>query len=436
VKSDARRRLGSFLVIWAGQLVSLSGSGLTGFALGVWVYLETGSATQFALISLFTALPGIVLSPIAGVLVDRMNRRSAMILSDLGAGLCTAGIVILFATGNLAIWHIYLLVGLSSTFSSIQWPAYSAATALLVPKEHFGRASGMIQLAQAVAQVVSPVVAGVLMGFLRLEIIFLIDFATFLVALVTLVVVRIPDARETEYGAEARGSFWSEVAYGWKYIVARRGLLSLLLVFAAANFTVGIVEVLFTPLILSFASEAVLGGILSAAGIGFVAGSLVMSAWGGPRIKVGAILVFLGLEAAALLLAAFPPHALILGAAAFLFFVAEPFVGGCSQAIWLAKTPPDVQGRVFATRRMIAWSTLPLAYLVAGPLADRVFEPLMADGGGLSGSIGRIIGTGEGRGIALLYVLLAFALAAITLAGALYPRLRNLERELPDVVQG
>ena len=428
------KRYRSFLVIWFGQLVSLAGSGLTGFALGVWVYRRTGSVTQFALISLFTALPGIVFSPLAGALVDRWDRRWAMILSDAGAGVCTLGVALLLWAGRLEVWHIYLAMALSSTFSAFQWPAYSAATTLLVPKEHLGRASGMVQLGEAVAQIASPSLAGVLMGIIQVQGVILIDFVTFIFAVLTLAFVRVPRPEVTAEGQAGKGNLLREAAYGWQYITARPGLLGLLLLFAAANFTSGIVQVLFTPLVLSFATTVVLGTLLSVGGLGFLSGSLLMSAWGGPKVRVMGIYFFELLQASMLFAAGFPPNVFILAVAVFGYFLGVPVVNGCSQAIWQSKTAPDVQGRVFAVRRMIAWSSLPLAYLLAGPLADRVFEPLLASDGALASSVGRIIGTGPGRGIGLLYILLGCVGLTATAVAYLYPRLRHVESELPDVV--
>lgn len=421
--------------MWFGQLVSLVGSKLTGFALGVWVFQITGSVTRFALIMVFTALPGVVLSPLAGAFVDRWDRRRTMILSDTGSGLCTLGVALLLALGRLEIWHIYLLMAASSAFGAFQWPAYSASISLLVPKSQYGRASGLVQLAQATAQIVAPVVAGVLLGVIGLPGIILIDFSTFLFAVSTLLLVKIP--RPARTAAEGRKpSIWQEAWEGWRYIVSQRGLLVMLALFGLANFTIGIVYVLFTPLVLSFSTAAVLGTLLSVGGLGFLAGGLLMSAWGGPRRRIYGIYFAEALLGAALFAAGFPPNPLLLGVMAFLAYFSLPVVNGCSQAIWLVKTPPGLQGRVFATRRMIAWSSMPLAYLVAGPLADRVFEPLMAEGGALTGTLGRFLGTGPGRGIGLLYVIMGGLLLLATLAGVLSPRLRRVELEIPDAVPG
>ena len=430
----APRGFQTFLLIWFGQLISLTGSGLTGFALGVWVYQRTGSVTQFALISLFTSLPGIAFSPIAGALVDRWDRKWAMILSDTGAGLCTLSVALLLLAGRLEVWHIYIAMALSSTFSAFQWPAYSAATTLLVPKQHLGRASGMVQIAEAAAQIASPVLAGALMGLIQVQGVILIDFATFLFAVLTLLLAHVPRPETTLEGKAGQGTLLREASYGWTYIRARSGLLGLLLFFAATNFATGIVQVLFTPLVLGFSTVAVLGLLLSIGGLGFLAGSLTMSVWGGPKRRIFGILGANLVMGAVLFAAGFPPRAWILGVAAFLFFFGLPIVNGCSQAIWQSKTAPDVQGRVFAVRRMIAWASLPLAYLIAGPLADQVFEPLLAEGGLLASSVGQIIGVGVGRGIGLLYIILGCIILLATLAAYLYPRLRQVETELPDFI--
>ena len=151
--------MGVFLIVWFGQVISLIGSGLTSFALGVWVYQRTGSVTQFSLILLSAMLPSILISPVAGALVDRWNRRWCMILSDSGPGITTVAIALLLATGSLQIWHIYLAVSLSSVCKAFQLPADTASTSSLVPKEFLPRASGMVKSAEASAQLISPLLA-------------------------------------------------------------------------------------------------------------------------------------------------------------------------------------------------------------------------------------------------------------------------------------
>ena len=426
-----------FNLIWFGQLVSLIGSGLTSFALGVWVYQRTGSVTQFALISVFTTLPGIVISPLAGALVDRWDRRWAMILSDSGAGFSTLVIALLLFANRLEIWHIYLAMATRSAFRAFQWPAYAAATTLLVPKKHLGRASGMVQAAEAAAEILSPTLAGVVVVTIQLQGVIFIDVATFVFSLVTLLLVEFPkpEGKETTIeGKERKGSLWREAVYGWTYITARPGLFGLLIFFAGSNFLTGVVSVLITPLVLAFTSVAMLGTLLSFAGSGMLVGSLVMSVWGGVKRPIYAVLSFSLLGGLCILLAGFLHSVPVFFVTGFLYFFGVPIVNGSSQVIWQKKVAPQVQGRVFAVRRMIAWASLPLAYLLAGPLADRVFEPLLAVGGPLAGSIGRIIGVGRGHGIALLFVIMGILSVLATIGGYLYPRLRLVEEELPDAI--
>ncbi len=348
--------------------------------------------------------------------------------------MCTLSMCLLLFAGQLQVWEIYFAMSISSTITAFQWPAYSAATTLLVPKEHLGRASGMVQIADAVAQIGSPAIAGVMMGIFPIFTILLVDYITYLFALVTLLITRFPKPEVTAESTARKGSLLREAVFGWSYIIARPGLLGLLLYFAVNNFTTGFAQVLFTPLVLSFSTPAVLGLIMSAGGIGFLVGSLVMSIWGGPRQRILGILGFNLLQGLTLLGAGIPPRVVIYIVAVFFFFLGQPLINGCSQAIWQVKTAPDVQGRVFAMRRMIAWSSIPFAYLLAGPLADHVFEPLLIQGGPLADSLGRIIGIGPGRGIGLFFIIMGILVLATTVGFYLYPPLRRVEVELPDSI--
>jgi MFS transporter, DHA3 family, macrolide efflux protein len=183
----------SFMLIWFGQLVSVLGSALSRFALGIWIYEQTQSVSLFVLMAFFDAIPGIIAAPFAGVLVDRWNRRWMMILSDATAALATLTIAIVIATGQLQVWHIYLAVMVSSVCGALQWPAYASAITLLVPKQHLGRANGMVQLADGLARIGAPVLAVIFATVMPLQGILFIDLATFLVALCTLLIVRVPD---------------------------------------------------------------------------------------------------------------------------------------------------------------------------------------------------------------------------------------------------
>jgi DHA3 family macrolide efflux protein-like MFS transporter len=430
--ADVSRGARVFSLVWFGQFVSLIGSSLTSFALGVWVYERTGSTTQFALISFFIAVPGLLMSPVAGALVDRWDRRLAMMLSDTGAACSTLFIAVLLLAGRLDTWHIYLAVGVSAVFTSFQYPAYMAAITLLISKKHYARASGLVSLAGALSYLVAPALGGLLLVTIHLSGVILIDFATFLVSLFTLGVVRFPPPPASAEGKQGDGSLLREAAYGWFYIRARQGLLALLIVFALANLFIGLASVLMVPLILSFTSVKVLGAIGSISASGFLVGGAVMSIWGGPKRRISGILAFGGASGLTLAAAGLSPSIPLVAGALWGLFFCGVMIDACSQAIWQSKVAPDVQGRVFSVRSMIAQSTLPLAYLLAGPLADSGFEPLLTPGGPLAHSVGRVLGTGSGRGTGLLFIVLGMALLLTIVGGALYPHLRNVEDELPD----
>jgi MFS family permease len=432
-------KLRSFILIWFGQLISGVGSGLTGFTLGVYVYQKTGSATQFTLIFLCGSLPAVIALPLAGTLADRWNLRWTMIIANVGAGLSKLCLVVLLYTIGLKIWHIYLAVIGVSTFGMLLGVPYTVMTSILVPKRHYGRASGMVQTAAAAAQILPPALGGVLISYMEIRNIVLIDVATYLFAILTLLIVRIP-ARETTATATAAATVDGQAPpvprrrgalYGWIYIKERPGLLGLLIYFAAVNLVVGSSTVLYTPLVLSFADTAVLGRILSLSGVSFLLGSLLMGVWGGPRKRVYGVFGFGFLFGLCSVLVGLWPSIPLIAIGTFGMFFILPVVNGCSQAIWQSKTPVEVQGRVFAVRRMIGASTLPLAYLLSGPLADKVFEPLMARGE-MSRSLGRLIGTGRGRGIALMFIIAGVLTMLAQVGGYLSPRLREVEEELPD----
>src|SRR6266536_2551678 len=295
--------------------------------------------------------------------------------------------------------------------------------------------NGLGQLSQAAGRILAPVLGGVLLVTIGIQAIVAIDCATYGVAITTLLLVRVPTAPPSEAGEEGRGTVWHEAAYGWRYLVARPGLLALPIMFGVSNFLIGIVEVLVTPLVLAIASPPVLGAVLSVGGLGMVVGSVVMSVWGGPRRLAAGTIGFLAGEGLCILLGGLRPSVLLLGAAAFGFFFCLPIANGCTQSLLQRKVDAVVLGRVFAVDGVMAGFAMPLGYLIAGPLADRVFEPLLVQGGPLAGSVGAVLGVGPGRGIGLLFVL-AGLLCILTAAAAWsYPRLRLIERELPDVAE-
>ena len=425
----------AFLAIWLGQLVSTLGSGLTGFGLGVWVYQETRSTILLALNMFASILPNLVVSPFAGALIDRWDRRMAMILSDAGAGLSTLVIALLLLSDRLEVWHIYIATALISAFSAFQWPAYSAATTLLVPKAQLGRTSGMVQMGGALSYLISPALSGVMLVTIGLEGIVLADFATFLFALATLALVRFPMPERRVESEANRGSLMKEAVIGWKYIRSRSGLFGLLCIFASTNFVNSLLGPLMFPLILGMTTPDRLGFMVTVVGFGMLLGTVLMSGWGGPKRRIHGVLFFLILSGASTALIGLRPSLPLMITAGFFTMFLMPVVNGSNQAIWQSKVAPDLQGRVFAIRQMIDRSVMPVAYLLAGPLNDKVFEPLLLEGGPLASTLGQIMGTGPGRGTGLLLVVAGLLTIFLVLGlGYLNPRVRRVELELPDQV--
>jgi DHA3 family macrolide efflux protein-like MFS transporter len=435
--SQGNRPMGmrAFVIIWSGQVISLLGTAMSQFGLTIWVYEQTGQATALALVGFFFVTPIVVLSPIVGAIVDRSNRKLMMMVSDLAAGLATIVQLSLFATGHLQVWHLYVTAAFAGTFQAFQWPAFSAAISMMLPKEQYGRANGMLQLADSASGIFAPMLAGALLGVIGLVGLFAIDIFSFSFAVGALLFVHIPQPERTEAGQEAQGNLLKESAYGFRYIFARPSLLGLQLVFFAGNFFSALGWTLLAPMILARTgnNELVFGSVQSAGAVGGVIGGLAMSGWGGPKRRVHGVLV--GWILASLL----GQVALGLGqslpvwvVAAFLFSFFSPIINGSNQAIWQAKVPPDVQGRVFSVRMLIAWLVTPLSRLIAGPLADRVFEPAMNSGGSLVPLFGGLVGSGAGAGMSLILVLTGFMAALAGLGGYAFRAIREAENILPD----
>jgi MFS family permease len=427
----------AFLLIWFGQVVSTLGSGMSSFALGVWAYRQTGSATALSLITLFATLPNTLLSPLAGALIDRWGRRSVLLINNFGSGACTLILASLYWAGGLQIWHVYALVLASRCFGVFQLPAFSSATALLVPRKQLVRANGMAQLGPAAGQIGAPILASILMNVIGVGGVIFLDCCSFLFAAGTLLATRIPKPQASAAGQEGRGSLLYESFYGWTYIRKRPGLLGLLLFFAFANYCLVVVQILVTPLVLSFGSAGTLARVLTSGAVGAVVGGLALGVWGGGHSlrRIPIILGFTLLQGATLLLGGLQPNAVLVAAAMAVALFALPVIRGSSEAIWQSKVPQDLQGRVFAIRRMIVGVAFPLAGASAGPLADRVFNPLLLPGGALADTVGRVIGVGPGRGIGLMFMTFGvLTLLSVAVVYACRP-VRNVETDLPDVLR-
>jgi len=428
--AQARTSLRSFFVVWAGQLVSITGTTMLAFGLQIWVYTETGSVTRLTLVALANSLPAVLLAPVAGSVADRLDRRLVMLASDALGGLATLGLLSAHLTGNLEIWHIYVAAFMGAAANTFQEPAWQASIPVLVPKAKLARANGLVQLNQGISIVVAPALAGALLVAFDLGGVLIVDAASFLAGIGTLAAVRFPPFQSEE--GETR-SVRKDAIIAWRYLRIRPGLFGLLWVYSGVNFMLSMTGVLVIPLIVSFATEAAAGTILSLAGIGAVVGSVAVGAAGAPRPLVRTIMGGILVSGIVLAIGGSRASLLVIGAATVMLLLVNPVVNSASQVIWQTKVEEGVQGRVFSLRRMIGQAVSPIAILLAGPLADGVFEPLLAADGALAGSVGSVIGVGEGRGIGLLYIVAGLATIALAVVGWSIGHIRNIETELPDV---
>lgn len=424
-----------FSVVWLGQIISVLASSMTGFALTIWMFQQTRSATAMAGVQVAFILPFLLLSPIAGVMVDRYNRKLMMMVSDLTAVLATIGVLILHVSGNLEFWHLYVAAALNGIGNTFQWPAYSAAISTMVSKEQYSRANGMMSLIESGPAVLAPLMAGALLPIIELNGILLIDVVTFFFAIVALLVVSVPQPEKTAEGQQAKGNLLQESIYGFRYIFQRPGLLGLQMIFFFGNLFVGITFAVFSPMILSRTNDntVIFGSVQSFGAIGGVVGGILMSVWKGFKNKThgvligwllyGIISIFLGIGRNIWVWAPVMAVTSILGA----------LMNASNQAIWQAKVAPDAQGRVFSSRRLIAWFNQPISPLIGGVMADYWLEPAMANANsGIHSIFAPLVGTGAGSGMAILFIFCGILTALTGLSGYFNRSVREVETQLPD----
>jgi MFS transporter, DHA3 family, macrolide efflux protein len=394
----------TFVLVWVGQVVSFLGTGMTRFALTIWAWQVTGEATALALVGVFSAVPALLFSPIAGALVDRWNRKLVMMLSDLAAGVSTIVVLLLFASDSLQIWHLYVAAAFTGVFEAFQFPAYTASITTLLPKEHYTRASGMMTLAEYASLIAAPLLGGMLLGIIGIAGIMLIDIITFVFAVLVLLLVFIPQPARPETESNQQSSLWQEIVFGVRYIVVRPSLVGLLAVSFAFNTSESLSYHLIAPMILARTGNdsLILGSVQAVLGIGGVFGSVMISIWGGPKRRIHGVLIGLfltGLLGDMLMGVGRDLAGWMIAAFCLEFFI--PLATGANQAIWQAKIPPEIQGRVFATRRTLTQIAGPITSIIGARLVDTIFEPALMPGGSFVPLFGGLVGTGPGAGMGL-----------------------------------
>ena len=423
--------LGRFAWVALGQLISITGSAVTEFAIPNWIYLRTGSLPQFAMFMALALVPGVVVAPLAGAVVDRVSRRRVMIAAACAAGLVQLGLGLLVWTDSLQTWHFYPTTAALSVAVTFQRLAFVSAVPQLVPKRYLGHANGVVQMVLGIAQFTAPLGAVWLLSVVGLGGILVIDVVSFAAVITVVAAVRfpatMPHARREPLGRE--------IVNGFRYATGLPAFRAMLGYFAVLNAVLAPLLLVVSPLVLSFADLTASGRVAFVGGLGAAVGGLVMALWGGPgeRRMRGVLLCTLAMAVFAAVMGTRPSVPVVaLGAFGMYFWLAV--LNGIYTTIVLVKVPQRFTGRVFALNQMIAWSTLPLGFGVIAPLGQRLFDPLLAPGGALSSNVGRLIGVGEGRGIGFMCLVLGVCMAGLALTALRLPALARFDDDVPDAI--
>jgi MFS family permease len=434
-KQSTERRMRSFYILWVGQFLSIFASRMTGFAITLWAWDLTKSATALVLVGVAYTLPGAIFSPFAGALIDRWNRKMIIMLSDLSAAISTFILLILFATNRIEMWHIYVSVIFSGIFGSFQYPAYSSVITMMVPKDQYSRANSLRSLISSASGIGAPLLAGALLLVIDISGIMVIDLVTFFIALGTLLAIHIPEPKESAIGKAGKGSIWTETMHGFNYIRAKESLFGIFLLFAFSNLAASFIFPMISPMILSKtgSDSVILGTIKSVGSVGFLVGSVITSVWVGPKKRMHGInlgFILWGVLGAFVFGLGWSMLAWVIGA--FFISVFNPMINSFYIAILQAKIEPDLQGRIFGLENSISTITFPLGQLIAGLSVDHVLEPALMPGGSLANSLGKLTGTGAGAGIGLIVVIGGIFAILTGVAGYLFKPVREIETLLPD----
>jgi MFS transporter, DHA3 family, macrolide efflux protein len=410
-------------VLLAAWTLSSLCSQMTTFGVSLWVLESTGKVALFAWVAVMGVLPGVLLTPLVGVIIDRYDRTAILLVSTIGPAVCTGIAWLLAVTGELQLWHATALAAATALFGIPVGPLLMASIPSLVEPRQLPRANAALSAGAGASAVLGPIAGAAVYGFGGLSPILALDALTFVVAAMAIGRVRLGSQAQAERG-EKRG-WWAEFLQGCTYLKRERGLLILTIFFAAIRFTGGIVTFLITPLVLAFSTASGAGAVSSAGSAGFLAGAVAMMIWGGPKKRLNGVFPVIGLQGVALMVIALRPSVWLAGVGFFATVFCSPIMGASMLSIWQTRVPEALRGRVFATREMIASSVRPLAIVVAGATIDDYFERWMAGDGALANTAGAVLGVGPGRGMALMI----FGIGVLTLFGGLVGLSRHV-REL------
>jgi hypothetical protein len=413
------------------QTLSLIGSRMTAVAVGIWVFRETGLAAPLLLVSFFTELPGMLVGGLAGVLVDRWNRKWVLVLADTGQALGSLLLLLSFQSEGFQLWHLYGVSLLQGIFATFQGPAESATVTLLIPESQRERANGIMELAFPLAGVLAPVLAGLVYSWVGVVGVLTIDLATFLAASGVVALLHIPRPPTSQEGQAGGGSYLRELRGGLRFISGRPALLVFMLYLAFNNFLLNGPLDLMIPYSISVTdSEAQTGLVLGLMSLGALAGGLLAAMIGGWRPRMRLILLSTLFNGVMFLVLAVGRSLPWLGISILLLMIPLPLNNALNKSILQIKTPPDLQGRVFAVMNQLYLLGSTTSFLLVGLLVDRVVNPWAA-----TASLPWLEALGL-VGLAAGYSLVLFITGLLVLlsAGVALARrpIRTLEADLPD----
>lgn len=400
--NSEKKSFAKFLLLWFGALISSVGGGLTSFGLGVYVFQQSGMASQVSLVMLLAFLPALLLSAPAGVLADRYDRRLLMILGDSLSAIGPLLILFFVWDGKASLWQICAGVTISSVFSSLLEPAYRATITDLLTEEQYTKASGFVQIAGSAKYLVSPVIAGFLLQISDIRLLLILDICTFFVTVAATLAVRKglktkPQAPHT--------SFYASFKDGWNAISKNKGVLTLVFMGSVVTLCLGFIQTLASPMILSFSHSGALGFVQSLSAMGMLVSSVLLSAFSIKKEYVKILCASLFGAGVFMALFGFRENLLMITAAGFLFFLMLPFANMSIDYLLRTNIDNEFQGRAWGLVGLISQLGYVLAYALSGQLADYLFTPMLLEKGFLSDSIGRILGTGQGRGSGFLIII-------------------------------
>ncbi len=421
-----------FAIMSVGEIISLTGSAMTDFGIGIWIWQKTGNATPFSILITSFFVANLLFSPIAGVFVDRWERKKSLILPDLASAIVTFLTLILYLYGKLSLPFLYATSFVSGAFNGFQWPAYSVTISSMLRKEEYGKANGLFSMTQSGPALIAPALAGFLLPLIKLSGVMVVDLLTFAAAFGAVLWVKIP---ENKYAGKASGikNLLRDSLFGFKYIYKVKPLFLLLIVFLAVNFFVNLWMPLLSPMILSEFnnSSIILGIVQSAFGAAGVAGGILMTLWGGAKKKT--ISLFGGI-----IISAF--GIFLLGVAKTVYFVVLSLIviavfsviaNSSNQAIWQKIIPVEIQGRVFSAKKFMSQSVALIPMALSGPFVDKYLTKKIKSFPFLVS----LFGTGKGGAISLLVSFSGIVVMIMGLIAMLSPVLMNIESIKPENFQ-